>query len=369
VSPRTAVKNHPNTIWRVTAGVQACWCAMLVWVVLLLVIHQTSAFFSQAPSLPSGAATLKLSHMQVRAAEVELAAAGADALQHADKYSNIMADSHTYLQSYKVTQAAEIEHEHMRSDGTAAVLDAGPLQLLLRLTHAESTSSTAAAGYCGIDAQSKPFVVAQPGLSDDTASLLKRMLQSVASPEESGVQHSSSDVEMVDWVDTAGAVLCSLDRATVHTHNILHRGAGMLVRNSNGDIYCHQRTHTKRVFPGLYDMFVGGVAASGESLSTTALRELQEELSLGNDASRLQFLFDTTVSTALNRCVVAVYEYACGDDETVAWQESEVAWGAWLPFADVVAKVHTKEWEFVPDGLQVWDAYLEHLHNERSEHA
>jgi isopentenyldiphosphate isomerase len=342
---------------------------MLVQIILLLIINNSHAFFSQAPSLPPGATILKLSHMQIRAAQLELASTSSDTLQHADKYANTLTDTHTYLQSYRLTQAAEIEHEHMSSDDTAAVLDAGPLQLLLKLTHAESTSSAAAVGYCGIDAQSKPFVVAQPGLSYDTASLLKHMLQSVASPEASSEQHSSSEIEIVDWVDTAGTVLCSLDRATVHTHNILHRGAGMLVRNGKGEIYCHQRTHTKRVFPGLYDMFVGGVAASGESLSTTALRELQEELSLGNDASRLQFLFDTTVSTALNRCVVAVYEYTCGDDETVAWQESEVAWGAWLPFKDVVAKVSTNEWEFVPDGLQVWDAYLAYMHNEHSNHA
>jgi isopentenyldiphosphate isomerase len=362
INPKDRVASHLRLIC-------LCWYRMLqllLWSVLLFFINGSHAFMQRVTLLPSNAAFLKSVHMRVRAAEAELASAS-DTIQHADKYRNILVDSQTYLQSYMITQAPDIEHEHLRD--LYSTVDAGTSQLLLKLTNADSSSSADAVGYCGIDAQSKPFVVAQPSLSNDTATLLTRMLQSVASPSVGSVQHSSSDTEMVDWVDTASTVLCSLDRATVHTHNILHRGAGILVHNSKGDIYCHQRTHTKRVFPGLYDMFVGGVAASGEPLSTTALRELQEELSLGNDASRLRFLFNTTVSTALNRCVVAVYEYVCGDDEAVAWQESEVAWGAWLPFADVVAKVDSKQWEFVPDGLQVWNAYLAHMRDEHSNHA
>lgn len=37
--------------------------------------------------------------------------------------------------------------------------------------------------------------------------------------------------EMVDWVDTEGRVICPLPRAVVHANNILHRGAGVMVRN------------------------------------------------------------------------------------------------------------------------------------------
>lgn len=48
-----------------------------------------------------------------------------------------------------------------------------------------------------------------------------------------------------------------------------------------GDVYCHRRTSTKRVFPSLYDMFIGGVSESMEPAAHTALRELGEELDLG----------------------------------------------------------------------------------------
>lgn len=56
-------------------------------------------------------------------------------------------------------------------------------------------------------------------------------------------------------------------------------------RIHQGEVYCHRRTSTKRVFPSMYDMFIGGVSGTMEPAATTALRELGEELGLGPCAS------------------------------------------------------------------------------------
>ncbi len=37
--------------------------------------------------------------------------------------------------------------------------------------------------------------------------------------------------EVVDWVDTRGRVICALPRGVVHSQNVLHRGAGVMIRN------------------------------------------------------------------------------------------------------------------------------------------
>jgi hypothetical protein len=38
----------------------------------------------------------------------------------------------------------------------------------------------------------------------------------------------------------------------VHLYNCLHRGVGILVeRPSDGAIFVHQRSHTKRIFPAV----------------------------------------------------------------------------------------------------------------------
>ena len=231
-------------------------------------------------------------------------------------------------------------------------------------------------------------------------------------------------------VNNNGDVLGSLPRPYVHTYNILHRGIGMIVTNksifdtsSTPDVYVHQRTSTKRVFPSLYDMFVGGVSTSGEDSTWTAAREVAEELGLkralkvleeGGDSTSLDNplsdeLFQCTICTSYNRCVVSMFAYTCDtSSETIEWQEEEVAWGGWVPY-DVVevagelsidrlkergvwpgtgaeneeeqkvtndeseAKVMElkgkydsdqeedqpwESWDFVPDGLLVWVAWL-----------
>jgi hypothetical protein len=65
--------------------------------------------------------------------------------------------------------------------------------------------------------------------------------------------------------------------------NLLHRGIGMFVTKDEPiittapseqsvfpDLYVHRRTDTKRIFPSLYDMFVGGVSTSAGDFKPTA---------------------------------------------------------------------------------------------------
>ncbi len=251
-----------------------------------------------------------------------------------------------------------------------------------------------------------------------------------------------AQMELVDMVNNNGDVLGSLPRPYVHTYNILHRGIGMIVTNKRSifdtdggeksssssppDVYVHQRTSTKRVFPSLYDMFVGGVSSRGEDATWTAAREVAEELGLkraltvleqqggGDDSTSLDNplsdkLFQCTICTSYNRCVVSMFAYTCDTScETIEWQEEEVAWGGWVPY-DVVevagklsidrlkekgvwpgtaadntedersttnresdAKIKElkskynvdereqpwESWDFVPDGLLVWVSWL-----------
>jgi 8-oxo-dGTP pyrophosphatase MutT (NUDIX family) len=171
------------------------------------------------------------------------------------------------------------------------------------------------------------------------------------------------------------------------------------------DLYVHRRTDTKRIFPSLYDMFVGGVSAAGEDLMTTACREVSEELGLKQGDNKLSDpLLKCVVCTAYNRCVVTLYSYAMDvETEQVSWQQEEVAWGDFVPYAVIEAAAdrsiqrfaNTNEWpgsdppiqsarrgeapantayekddwttwDFVPDGLLVWEAWLQWLDEKQS---
>ncbi len=237
--------------------------------------------------------------------------------------------------------------------------------------------------------------------------------------------------EMSDMVDSSGDVIGSLPRVLVHKLNILHRGVGIVVCDKehitqnqspstidNIQIYCHRRTETKRIFPNLYDMFVGGVSISGENSMLTASREVAEELGLGKALHCIESssngaditassplsdpLFQCTICTSYNRCVVTVFTYKyLISEEDIRWQEEEVSWGDFVPYQIVekgamlsikrlvrdgqwpgsgndyeVTQMKSSsqielssndstfnwyDWDFVPDGLLVWVAWLQWL--------
>jgi 8-oxo-dGTP pyrophosphatase MutT (NUDIX family) len=219
-------------------------------------------------------------------------------------------------------------------------------------------------------------------------------------------------------VDRDGTVLGRLPRLLVHQHNLLHRGVGVIVtagrfvdmafKDSQGeaslamcqqpDLYVHQRAENKKIFPSLFDMFVGGISLADELVSATALREVSEELGLGGHPAQLSGpIVRCVVCTSYNRCVVDLFCYSMNEEiECVTWQEEEVAWGSFVPYEVVEAAADRsilrlaeknqwpgrippiqserrgvssidyrghvwKSWDIVPDGLLVWEAWLRFL--------
>lgn len=158
--------------------------------------------------------------------------------------------------------------------------------------------------------------------------------------------------ELVDLVDEENRVLGRASRREVRGKNLLHRGVGILCRNSRGEIYVHRRTQTKDIFPGMYDMLVGGVVGAGEADEDAARREIREEL--GIDGPRPRYLFHHLYVGPRNRAWVALYDVVW--DGPIRHQESEVEWGTYLPLPDILARL--AEWEFVPDGLEIFRRLL-----------
>lgn len=89
---------------------------------------------------------------------------------------------------------------------------------------------------------------------------------------------SSSNDEPVDWLSDDSTCLCSLPRSIIHRYNLLHQGIGVMLLGCRRDrLYLHMRSSSKRVFPSMLDMFIGGVTLSGEKPIQTLFRELREE--------------------------------------------------------------------------------------------
>jgi isopentenyldiphosphate isomerase len=86
--------------------------------------------------------------------------------------------------------------------------------------------------------------------------------------------------ELVDVVDADDRVVATVTRREMRRHRLRHRAVFVAVRASDGRLLVHRRSESKDVWPGWWDVAVGGVVASGETYAQAAVRELAEEVGI-----------------------------------------------------------------------------------------
>jgi isopentenyldiphosphate isomerase len=159
--------------------------------------------------------------------------------------------------------------------------------------------------------------------------------------------------EWVDHVDEDDRVIERVTRRQMRAGNLLHRSVFILCFDPHERVYVQRRTLTKDVFPGLYDMFVGGVVEAGETYDHSALREVGEELGIVGPIP--QPLFSHRYEGRESRSHIAVYQVVW--DGPIVHQASEVDWGAYFPLDELSR--NEQGFAFVPDGWEVFQRYLQ----------
>ncbi|MBI5089391.1 MAG: NUDIX domain-containing protein [Actinobacteria bacterium] len=91
---------------------------------------------------------------------------------------------------------------------------------------------------------------------------------------------TSGRPELVDVVDEHDAVVGTVTRATMRADRLRHRCVFIAVVHPDGRLLVHQRSDAKDVWPGWWDLAVGGVVTAGESYDVAARRELWEEVGI-----------------------------------------------------------------------------------------
>ncbi len=166
--------------------------------------------------------------------------------------------------------------------------------------------------------------------------------------------------EEVDVVDLQDTVIARATRRAMRSGKLRHRAVYILVFNSQGQLFVHQRTATKDVYPSHFDVAVGGVVGAGEQYEDAARREVEEELGIADPPLRSILPFQYVDEfNAVNGMI-----YSCLHDGPLRLQAEEIVAGEWLDLDQVIER--TQHAPFCPDGIEALFRYLDRLASVRS---
>lgn len=171
----------------------------------------------------------------------------------------------------------------------------------------------------------------------------------------------SGAIEELDVVDDDDQVVGRASRPQVRRERLRHRAVYVLVFNRAGQLFIHQRTASKDLYPSFFDVAIGGVVTAGETYDAAAQREVEEEIGVSDAELRrvMPFRFDDETNQ-VNGMV-----YSCSHDGPMTLQAEEIVSGEWLDLDQVLERVSQES--FCPDGLEALFRYLDRLASVRRE--
>lgn len=131
--------------------------------------------------------------------------------------------------------------------------------------------------------------------------------------------------ELVDVVNEDDVVLRTVSRPEMRRNRLRHRAVFILVTNSDGKVLIHRRSEAKDIWPGWWDVAIGGVVAAGETYDDAARRELFEEAGFTAEPQEVSAgSYDDDAVSLIARC------YVVSHDGDVRPQDGEVAEFLWV---------------------------------------
>ena len=172
------------------------------------------------------------------------------------------------------------------------------------------------------------------------------------SPREAA-HRAASDAEQVAWVDRDDRLQGSLPRAELRDRGEIGRGTFILLFNSSGELCVHQRTMSKALYPGYWDVAAGGMVGVDETYAESAARELYEELGVSGVplTAHERFYFDCPDNHLWCAVFSAVW------DGPLHVQPEEVQQACFMPVAQALRLSQTQP--YCPDSLAALKRYLD----------
>ena len=158
---------------------------------------------------------------------------------------------------------------------------------------------------------------------------------------------SASAHELVDIVDDNDRVIATVTRREMRAERLQHRAVFIVVMSSDGRLLVHRRSDDKDVWPGWWDIAVGGVVAAGETYDDAAVRELAEEVGVTGLVPHAlgggRYVDDTVA--LLGKC------YRVDHNGPFQFDDGEVVEARWVSAGELAAM--RIEHSFLPDSLEL----------------
>jgi len=163
---------------------------------------------------------------------------------------------------------------------------------------------------------------------------------------------AASDVEQVVWVERDDRGVGALPRHELRERSLIGRGTFILLFNSAGELCVHQRTQSKALYPGYWDVAAGGMVGVDESYAESASRELAEELGVSGVSliAHDRFYFEGPENHLWCAVFSAVW------DGPLQIQPEEVQRAHFLPVSEALRLSELQP--YCPDSLDALKRYL-----------
>ena len=142
---------------------------------------------------------------------------------------------------------------------------------------------------------------------------------------------SSPRHEVVDIVDSNDVVVRTVTRRQMRAERLRHRAVFIAVVHPDGRLLIHRRSDAKDVWPGWWDLAVGGVVSAGETYDDAARREVREEIGIDAEPEPLDGggAYEDADVSLIGRCYRVVHP------GPFTFADGEVVHAEWIELAEL----------------------------------
>ena len=156
-------------------------------------------------------------------------------------------------------------------------------------------------------------------------------------------------------------------RDVCHEKGLWHRAIGAFIFNEKGEVLLQKRSQSKKLWPGLWDMTIGGHVLAGEFGEQALIREVKEELGIEVKENEVRFLACST-STNLKGNIINNHYGECFiitkqiDIEQVKLQKDEVEEVKWFTKQEIIERINNN-YDGITDKVGIWGFLKKYYEN------